>query len=118
MATKKVTQTNPIDTLTLTTPNNGRYSTPTLTARMRPGVHFREGNAALHKLAAACELATPRSCGWVVQVKDDRSGIYLETIHGNNDPNHTGELVDAIKTLRAAAKAMGGLEFEKDLFLF
>ena len=53
---------------------------PQVALRFPKGTHFRVVKAALHKLAAEVELATPAGERWCVQVDDyNESGrVYLE----------------------------------------
>lgn len=66
-----------------------RYGTPEpeIDLRMRKGTHHRKTSAALHKLAAAVELATPVGEGWRVQIEssesDDAGRVYLELMKGD-----------------------------------
>lgn len=53
---------------------------PQIALRFPKGTHFLVVKAALHKLAAEIELATPASESWIVQAEDyNESGrVYLE----------------------------------------
>jgi hypothetical protein len=59
-----------------------RYGSPEpqIALRFPKGTHYRVVKAALHKLAAEVELATPAPESWCVQVDDyNESGrVYLE----------------------------------------
>lgn len=53
---------------------------PHIEARSRRNTHFRQLHAALHLLAAAVEMATPRSERWRVQTEghDTTGRVFLE----------------------------------------
>ena len=60
-----------------------RYGSPEpqIELRFPKGTHFRALKAALHKLAADVELATPANERWIVQAEDfydARGRVYLE----------------------------------------
>jgi len=60
----------------------GRHGTPEpqIELRFSEGMHYRAVKAALHKLAAEIELATPATERWCVNTEDyNESGrVYLE----------------------------------------
>jgi len=65
-----------------------RYGTPEpqIEVRMPKGTSFRRLHAALHRLAAEIELATPARESWVVQTdatSDERGRVYLELANGD-----------------------------------
>ena len=67
-----------------------RYGTaqPTLAIELpRGAAHHRAFRAALHRLAATIEDATPRAEGWIVQMDDgdgeSRGRVYLELLHAD-----------------------------------
>ena len=65
-----------------------RYGTPEpqVEVRLPKGTSFRRLQAALHRLAAEIELATPARESWVVQTEatsDERGRVYLELADGN-----------------------------------
>ncbi len=65
-----------------------RYGTPEpqIEVRLPKGTSFRRLHAALHRLAAEIELATPVRESWVVQTdatSDERGRVYLELANGD-----------------------------------
>jgi hypothetical protein len=66
-----------------------QYGTPQpeVEVRFLRGTHYRKSSAALHALAAAIELATPTTEGWVVIVDphaDEVGHVYLEFVNGDD----------------------------------
>lgn len=56
---------------------------PQIEVRFPKGTKFRAVKAAMHKLAAEVEIATPDREGWVVQTEtfyDERGRVYLELV--------------------------------------
>lgn len=73
----------PIQATTTVSEGMSRYGTvePQVCLRFPPGTGPREIKAALHRLAADVELATPRGEGWGVQIEsyyDAVGRVYLE----------------------------------------
>ena len=66
---------------------------PQIELRLPGGVSRRALYAALHRLAAEVELATPGEERWVVQSEpfhDSRGRVYLELEHGGQDETERG----------------------------
>ena len=81
-----------------------RYGTPEpqIQVRMPKGTSFRHLHAALHRLAAEIELATPAREGWVVQTdasSDEGGRVYLELANGDE-----GEVARGVALLRTIAR--------------
>ena len=58
---------------------------------LQPQVHFlpaggtyRTANATLYRFAAAVELATPATEGWVVCINQEYGRVYLELLEGSD----------------------------------
>lgn len=91
------------DTQSTNTVSQGesRYGTPQpqVALRFPSGTSFRVVKAALHKLAADVELATPASEGWCVNIEDsNESGrVYLELADAT--PSETARGMALLKTL-------------------
>jgi hypothetical protein len=76
------TTTKNTQTATTVSQGESRYGTPEpqLALRLPKGTSYRVVKAALHKLAAEIELATPASERWCVNTEDFNDGgrVYLE----------------------------------------
>jgi hypothetical protein len=76
------TTTKNTQTATTVSQGESRYGTPEpqLALRFPKGTSYRVVKAALHKLAAEIELATPASERWCVNTEDFNDGgrVYLE----------------------------------------
>ncbi len=73
---------------------------PQIALRFPKGTHHRVVKAALLKLAADVELATPASEGWLVNIEEysDASGrVYLELV--NATPAEAARGMSLLKTL-------------------
>ena len=80
----------------------GSTPEPQIEVRMPKGTHFRRLHAALHRLAAEVELATPAREAWVVQTdptSDERGRVYLELANGDE-----AEAARALALLRTIAR--------------
>ncbi len=94
-------------TLTVTL-ETSEYGCPQPTARLAlPRIaHYRLCRAALHRLAAEIELATPSVEGWIVQVSHDgdvTGRVYLELLNGDE-----AEAARGMAVLEAVTKTING----------
>ena len=77
---------NPQATMTISQ-GEAQYGTPEpqLEIRFPKGAHHRQVGAAIHKLAAEVELATPEHERWIVETEtlyEGRGRVYLELADG------------------------------------
>jgi hypothetical protein len=69
------------------------YPEPQIEARVPKGTHPRTLKAALYRLAADVEVATPTKEAWIVQVdvpSDERGRVYLELMDGTEEEAKRG----------------------------
>lgn len=70
------------------------FPEPRIEVRFARGTSFRRVHAALHRLAAAVELATPEREGWLVQMvpasAHDAGRVYLELFRATDEEAQRG----------------------------
>ena len=66
------------------------FAQPAVAVLVPKGTHWRIHNAAVHKLAAIVEEATPAAEKWIVQTDMDRGVVYLELRDATADENIRG----------------------------